>query len=90
MGQLYDLKIDEYIVEQSKHSPYVEMQDLAIHEHYKDYSERAIICRFNGLWPKTYQLYQWVHNNWATDCDIHLCSKGFFMVFLTNLQTIKK
>ena len=44
MGQSYDLKIDEYIVEQSKHSPCVEMQDPTIHEHYKDYFERAIIC----------------------------------------------
>ena len=52
-GQLYHPKSKEYIVEQSKHSPCVELQEPTIYEHYKDYFERVIICRFNGLWPKT-------------------------------------
>ena len=35
-------------------------------------------------------LYQLVHNNWATKCDIHLCSKGFFMVFFDKPTDYKK
>ena len=42
--------------------------------------KNAIICRFNGFWPKTDALYQWIHTVWTKNCQIHLCSKGFFIV----------
>lgn len=47
---------------------------------YKLFAELGIICRFNGLWPCTTDLYQWVHSNWTNNCKVLFCSKGFFIV----------
>ena len=77
-------------MEQAEQSPCVEFQDSTIQELHGMYSEKTIICRFNGLWPKTKLLYQWIHNNWTKDCDISLCSKGFFIVLFDNLADYKK
>ena len=66
-------KPTEYIVEQSKQSPCVELTDPEIKDIYVAYSTRAIIYRFNEFWTKTEHLYQQIHNNWSTDCDISLC-----------------
>lgn len=41
---------------------------------------KAIICRFNVFWPKLDALHQWVFSTWTTNCDIYLCSKGFFII----------
>lgn len=43
-------------------------------------SKNVVICRFNGFWPKSDALHQWIYSYWTSDCDIHLCSKGFFIV----------
>ena len=39
-----------------------------------------IIYRFNSFWPKPVELFHWIFTNWTMDCEIHLCSKGFFNV----------
>eukprot|EP00253_Pinus_taeda_P011765 PITA_11765 len=43
--------------------------------------------RFNGYWPKTDALDQWVYTSWTSKCEIYLCPKGFFIVrFSTELE----
>jgi len=39
-----------------------------------------VICRFNGFWTKPKALSQWIYSIWIENCDIHLYSKGFFIV----------
>lgn len=88
--QLAEPKPTEYMVEKSKQSPCVEMADLEIKGIYLAYPVRAIIYRINGYWPKTNHLYQWVHTNWATKCEILLCAKGFFIVYFVNPTDYKQ
>jgi len=47
---------------------------------YVDFRERVVICIFNGFWPKTKVLHQWIFSTLTERCDIHLCSRGFFIV----------
>eukprot|EP00253_Pinus_taeda_P003030 PITA_03030 len=58
-----------------------------INKFYIDFSTKVVICRFNGFWPKTNALQQWIYSTWTTNCDIHLCSKGFFIV---RFDTVKE
>jgi len=51
-----------------------------IDEHYTIFEKQAIICRFNYFWPKPVDIFHWIFTNWTTQCEIHLCSKGFFIV----------
>lgn len=74
----------EYIVEKSTQYPCVDLEDSTIKELYEAYIARAIICRFNGLWPKTEQLHQWIHQTWSIDIEISLCAKGFFIVYFQS------
>lgn len=73
--QTIEIKLVEYIVEKSTQSPYIELEDTIILKLYEPYTTRAIICRFNGLWPKTEHLNEWVYQNWSLDVEITLCAK---------------
>jgi hypothetical protein len=77
-------KPTKYIVEQTKQSPCVDLTDPTIQEIYVAYSARAIICRFNGFYPKYEQLHQWIYQTWYTEFEISLCAKGFFIVYFEN------
>lgn len=44
------------------------------------YESQAVICRFNGFWPKPVDLFHWILTTWSINCEIHLYSKGFFIV----------
>lgn len=57
---------------------------------FSDLQRKAVICRFNGFWPKTDALYQWIHTVWTKDCHIHLCSKGFFIVIFLVAEEREK
>ena len=84
--QTTEPKPAEYIMEQSTQPLCVEMVTPIIKELYEAYSKRAIICRFNGFWPKTEQLHQWIHQNWSTSIEVSLCAKGFFVVYFQKLE----
>lgn len=75
-----------YIVERVEKTPLLELTDPTIEGIHKEYSERGIICRFNGLWPNSIDLYKWIHSTWTYECEISLFSKGFFMVFFHHLE----
>eukprot|EP00253_Pinus_taeda_P013643 PITA_13643 len=57
----------------------------AYREHMGTY---AIICKFMGLWPTEKALQSWIRYHWKPkgSIDLHLGSKGFFMVVFTNIE----
>lgn len=69
-----------YIVEQTAQNPAITISAPEVNEIQQDYLSKAVICRFNGFWPKPKALRQWIYSIWTVNCDIHLCSKGFFIV----------
>jgi len=48
----------------------------------------AIICKFMGIWPTVKSLQTWIRYHWKPKCsiDLHLGSKGFFVVVFTNIK----
>lgn len=75
-----------YIVEQTTQNPALAISIPEVNEIQTDYLTKGVICRFNGFWPKPEALRQWIYSIWTENCDIHLCSKGFFIV---KFETIK-
>jgi len=71
-------------------TPSIEIMHPSLDEKIQKYAEDAIICRFNGLWPRTADLYQWIHSNWTNNCKVLLCSKGFFIVVFTFSEDYQK
>lgn len=69
-----------YIVDRADQTPQLELTNPYIVGIHDTYPTRGIIYRFNGLWPKTADLFKWIFSNWTNDCEIFLCSRGFFMV----------
>lgn len=68
-----------YIVEKSKQNPVLKIDLPEVKNFHDDLSSLAVICRFNGFWPKTDALRQWIHSTWTPNCDILLCTKGFLL-----------
>lgn len=50
------------------------------------FKSNAIICRFNGFWPKAEDLHNWIHSTWIDNCDYYLCAKGFFIVHFISQE----
>lgn len=69
-----------YIVKQLQHTPELTIDISKAEEVCNSYEKLSIICRFNGFWPKPFDLFHWIFTHWALDCQIHLFSKGFFIV----------
>ena len=67
-------------MEQLGQTPTLKIDIPEIEEYVKTYEAQALICRFNCLWPKPMDLFHWIFTQWTTECEIHLCSKGFFIV----------
>ena len=69
------------IVLNNKISYIFEVKDL-----YTNLYSKSIICRFNGFWPISDVLHQWIYEPWSPDCEIYLCPKGFFIVRFRTTQ----
>ena len=69
-----------YIVEQMQHTPKLTIDTTEAEKVCNSYEKLAIICRFNGFWPKPLDLFHWILTKWSLDCEIHLYSKWFFIV----------
>jgi len=67
-------------VEQKSQIPALTVSLPEVNELYSDFYTKAVICRFNGFWPKSDALHQWIFSTWTPNCQIHLCSKGYFIV----------
>lgn len=80
-----------YIVEQMNQVPTLTINLPKVNEIYSEIYTKAIICRFNGFWPKLENLHLWIFFTWTENCEFHLCSKGFFIVKFdtaTDLQYV--
>ena len=53
-------------------------------------AEKAIVFRFNGLWPRSTDFYQWIHSTWTNNSMVLFCSKGFFIVLFTFNEDYQK
>ena len=51
-------------------------------DHVVHYSSHALVCRFNGLWPRLSDLHSWVSSEWnpllKEGAIIFPCAKWFF------------
>lgn len=70
--------------------PSIEIVHPTLDEQTQQIAEKGIICRFNGLWPRTADLYQWIHSNWTNNCKVLLCSKGFFITVFVFEEDYQK
>lgn len=52
-----------FMVEKLEEVPTIEIMHPSLDEQAQNFAEHAIICRFNGLWPRATDLYQWIHSN---------------------------
>ena len=52
------------------------------------FSESALICRFNGFWPRLIALHNWISEVWkpiiSDEINIYPCARGFFIVDFEN------
>ena len=69
-----------YIVEKLDVIPSLEVKNIEVTQLFNTLQTHALICRFNGFWPRSFDLHNWIYTNWTTNCQILLCSKGFFVV----------
>ena len=74
-----------YIVEKLESTPVLEIKSEQVKGLFSSLQAEAVICRFNGFWPKSHDLHAWIFQNWTTNCQILLCSKGFFIVQFDSL-----
>jgi hypothetical protein len=76
-----------FIVEKFAKPPTVEFEDPHVYGNAFIYQAKALICRFNGLWPSTPALREWINKTWASEHEIFFFSKGFFIVnFSTEVE----
>lgn len=80
----------QYIVDQIPESPSIALDLPEVQCIFSNLEKKAVICRFNGFWPKTEALYEWIHTIWTKNCQIHLCSKGFFIVIFLEVEEKEK
>jgi len=52
-----------FLVDKLEETPSIEIMHPLLDGQFQLYAEHSIICRFNGLWPHTADLYQWIHSN---------------------------
>lgn len=77
-----------YLVENTEKAPYLLIKFPEVSGIFNVLQARAIICWFNGFWPKYEELHQWIYLNWTKNCDIYLCMKGIFLVQFNNKKDI--
>lgn len=79
-----------FLVDKLEETPSIELTHPVLDRQHQIFAENAIICRFNGLWPRTADLYQWVHANWTSHCRVLLCSKGFFITVFADTEDYQR
>jgi len=75
-----------FLVDKSEEVPSIEISYSELADDTQKFAERAIICRFNGLWPRSKDLYDWIKENWTHSCKIYFCVKGYFIVLFDELE----
>lgn len=75
-----------YIVEQKPESPTLQVAMPEVTNLHSELCKCAVICRFNGFWPKSDALHQWIYTTWTSSCELYLCPKGYFIVRFNSEQ----
>jgi len=78
------------LVEKIEEVPSIEITHEGFANQLQKFVERTIICRFNGLWPCSQDLYAWIHANWTHHCKISFYSKGYFIVLFDENKKYEK
>jgi len=79
-----------YIVEKLDEIPALEVKTTEVKNLFNTLQTHALVCRFNGFWPRSVDLHNWVYSNWTTRCQVLLCSKGFFVVQFESQEEYQK
>ena len=79
-----------FLVVRSKEVSILELTHKYLHHLCSRYEEYALIFRFNVLWPKTTDMYDWIHKNGTKDYIVLFYSKGFFIIVLENKEYQQK
>lgn len=69
-----------YIVEQKPEAPMLTITLLEVTDLHSDSTQNVVICKYNGYWPESDALHQWIFVNWSSNYEIYLCPKGVFIV----------
>ena len=77
-----------YIVDKSEEVPTLEIKQPEVFQNILQLKEQTLICRFNGLWPKTKDLIAWINTIWLDESKVLLCSKGFFLVIFPSREDL--
>ncbi len=69
-------------------TPTVILNNPKLQAHREHMRMYAIICKFMGIWATKKALQSWMNYHWKPkgSIDLHLGSKGFFMVVFTNIE----
>ena len=72
----------------AKITPRVILNDPALQAYREHMANYAIVCKFMGLWPTEKALQMWIKYHWKPkgSIDLHLGSKGFFIVVFSNIK----
>ncbi|KAH9316960.1 hypothetical protein KI387_018729, partial [Taxus chinensis] len=83
---IHTVKTQAYLVDLAEDIPSLTIENPEVEEYFKNLTRDAVVGRFNGFWPSSTALYQWVFENWTIKCEISLCSKGFFVVHFKEAE----
>lgn len=75
-----------FLVDKLEDVPSVEISYPDLADDTQKFAETTIICRFNGLWPRSQELYDWIKENWTDRCRVYFCAKGYFIVLFDDLE----
>lgn len=75
-----------FLVDKLEEVPSVEISYPDLADDSQNFAERAIICRFNGIWPRSQDLHDWIKENWTDRCKVYFCAKGYFIVLFDDLE----
>lgn len=69
-------------------TPRLVLNDPTLQAHGDHMQTYAIICKFMGLWPIEKDLQKWIkyHKKPKESIDLHLGSKGFFIVVFATIE----
>jgi len=79
-----------FLVDKLEEVPSVEISVPDLVDNTQKFAETTIICRFNGLWPRSKDLYDWINDNWTHRCKVYFCEKGYFIVLFDNPEHYEK
>ncbi|KAH9325649.1 hypothetical protein KI387_005827, partial [Taxus chinensis] len=87
---IHTAKTQAYLVDLAEDIPSLTIENPEVEEYFKKLTRDAVVVRFNGFWPSSTALYQWVYKNWTNKCEISLCSKGFFIVHFRETEDYQR